>query len=54
MAILCKGKTPNFLVDSDIEKQEVASFLESLNNISSCISDPPLEDDSSDTSLKLG
>ncbi len=47
MAMLCKEKIP-LVVDSDIAIQEAVSS-ESMNN-----SGPPLEDDSSDTSLKLG
>ncbi|RDX89894.1 MADS-box protein SVP, partial [Mucuna pruriens] len=43
-----------FMADSDMGMQEEGVSLESPNNISSCISDPPLEDGSSDTSLKLG
>ncbi|KAJ1424780.1 MADS-box protein AGL24-like [Sesbania bispinosa] len=54
VAMVCKTKSA-FLVDSDhIGMQEEGISLESMNNISSCISDPPPEDDSSDTSLKLG
>ncbi|XP_061372059.1 MADS-box protein SVP-like isoform X1 [Gastrolobium bilobum] len=52
VGMLCKAKSP-VVVESDIGMQEGVS-LESMNNISSCISDPPIEDDSSDTSLKLG
>nr|KYP70056.1 MADS-box protein JOINTLESS [Cajanus cajan] len=52
-AMLRKAKIP-FLVESDMGMQEEGVSLESTNNISSCISDPPLEDGSSDTSLKLG
>nr|AAF66690.1 MADS-box transcription factor [Canavalia lineata] len=51
MAMLCMGKS-SFLVDSDITLQEVVSS-ESMN-VCSCNSGPSLEDDSSDTSLKLG
>ncbi|TKY74447.1 MADS-box protein SVP [Spatholobus suberectus] len=51
--MLRKAKIP-FLVDSDMGMQEEGVSLESTNNISSCISDPPIEDGSSDTSLKLG
>ncbi|KAJ1416409.1 hypothetical protein SESBI_17367 [Sesbania bispinosa] len=51
-AMLCKGRSP-FLVDSDITMQEVVSS-DSMNNVCSCNSGPSLEDDSSDTSLKLG
>lgn len=39
--------------DSDSTMQENVS-AESMNNVSSCNSGPSLEDDSSDTSLKLG
>ncbi|CAJ1974015.1 unnamed protein product [Sphenostylis stenocarpa] len=51
-AMLRKAKMP-FLVDSSMGMQEGVS-LESTNNVSSCISDPHVEDGSSDTSLKLG
>lgn len=53
MATMCKANSP-FLVDLDIGMQEERLSLDSMNNISSCVSDPPLEDDSSDMSLKLG
>ncbi|AES98247.2 putative transcription factor MADS-MIKC family [Medicago truncatula] len=52
MAMLSMGKSPIF-GDSDITMQENVS-AESMNNVSSCNSGPSLEDDSSDTSLKLG
>eukprot|EP00256_Glycine_max_P062202 XP_014631628.1 MADS-box protein SVP-like isoform X2 [Glycine max] len=53
-AMLCKAKIP-FMVDSDKGiMQEEGVSLDSTNNISSCISDPPLEDGSSDISLTLG
>ncbi|XP_061348622.1 MADS-box protein SVP-like [Gastrolobium bilobum] len=52
MAMLCKEKS-SFLVESDIAMKEVVSS-ESMNNVCSCNSGPSLEDDSSDTSLKLG
>lgn len=46
MAMLFKGKSP-LLGDLDVS-------CECMNNVSSCNSGPSLEDDSSDTSLKLG
>nr|AKN56865.1 short vegetative phase protein [Betula platyphylla] len=48
-----KGKRP-VLVDSDIVIQEEGTSSESVNNACSCNGAPPPEDDSSDTSLKLG
>ncbi|XP_040942407.1 MADS-box protein SVP isoform X9 [Gossypium hirsutum] len=42
------------LVDSEIATQEEGMSSQSVNNVYSCSSGPPLEDDSSDTSLKLG
>ncbi|KAH9690389.1 MADS-box protein SVP [Citrus sinensis] len=48
-----KGKRV-VLVDSDIAIQEEGMSSESVNNVCSCSSGPPPEDDSSDTSLKLG
>ncbi|MED6109307.1 hypothetical protein PIB30_032176 [Stylosanthes scabra] len=62
VAIMCEGKiTPPVLLDLDDTADEndennnnEGTFLESMNNISSCSSNLPLEDDSSDTSLKLG
>ncbi|KAE8719563.1 MADS-box protein AGL24 [Hibiscus syriacus] len=50
MAAMCKGKT------TDIVAGEEGMSSESVtNNVCSCSSScPPLEDDSSDTSLKLG
>ncbi|XP_027330949.1 MADS-box protein AGL24-like [Abrus precatorius] len=50
-AMLWKGKS-SLLVDSDITMQEVVSS-DSIN-VCSCNSGPSLEDDSSDTFLKLG
>ncbi|KAL9446929.1 hypothetical protein AB3S75_014575 [Citrus x aurantiifolia] len=52
VASLCKGKRV-VLVDSDIAVQEEGMSSESVN-VCSCSSGPPPEDDSSDTSLKLG
>lgn len=58
VAMLGKTNSPNFPVESDIgilqQEEWVSSLESSMNNISSCVSDPPLEGDSSDTSLKLG
>ncbi|XP_012067995.1 MADS-box protein JOINTLESS isoform X2 [Jatropha curcas] len=51
MMSLCKGKR---LVESNIHPQEEGLSSESVTNICSCSSGPPPEDDSSDTSLKLG
>lgn len=53
VASLCKGKRV-VLADSDIAIQEEGMSSESVNNVCSCSSGPPPEDDSSDTSLKLG
>ncbi|XP_002514037.2 MADS-box protein SVP isoform X2 [Ricinus communis] len=53
MIALCKGKRPVFL-ESDIVVQEEGLSSESVTNVCSCSSGPPLDDDSSDTSLKLG
>jgi len=52
-AMLRKAKMP-LMMDSNMGMQEEGVSLESTNNVSSCISDPPVEDGSSDTSLKLG
>lgn len=53
-AMLCEPEIP-FMVDLDKGiMQEEGVSLDSTNNISSCISDPPLEDGSSDISLTLG
>ena len=55
MAMLYKGRRPAVVVDSDIGIQEEGGVSsESMTNVCSCNSGPPLEDDSSDTSLKLG
>ncbi|MED6194281.1 hypothetical protein PIB30_027127 [Stylosanthes scabra] len=65
VAILREGKiTPPVLLDLDNTTDEndennnnnnnEGPFIESMNNISSCSSNLPPEDDSSDTSLKLG
>ncbi|XVE60597.1 hypothetical protein DITRI_Ditri05aG0141100 [Diplodiscus trichospermus] len=53
MVLLYKGKRP-VLADSDVAVQEEGMSSESVTNVCSCSSGPPLEDDSSDTSLKLG
>ncbi|XWS25376.1 hypothetical protein CRYUN_Cryun27aG0063600 [Craigia yunnanensis] len=53
MVSLFKGKRP-VLADSDVAVQEEGKSSESVTNVCSCSSGPPLEDDSSDTSLKLG
>ncbi|KAJ9166476.1 hypothetical protein P3X46_021224 [Hevea brasiliensis] len=54
MMTLCKGKRP-VLLDSDLAvPQEEGMSSESATNVCSCSSGPPPEDDSSDTSLKLG
>lgn len=59
MAFMCEGKRP--MVNSDMNTKEgVTSESSSMININVCSSsinnnsEPPLEDDSSDTSLKLG
>ncbi|XWS21405.1 hypothetical protein CRYUN_Cryun30bG0052500 [Craigia yunnanensis] len=53
MVSMYKGKRL-VLADSDIVVQEEGMSSESVTNVCSCSSGPPLEDDSSDTSLKLG
>ncbi|CAK7347256.1 unnamed protein product [Dovyalis caffra] len=53
MTTICKGKRP-VLVDLDATVQEEGMSSESTTNVCSCSSGPPIEDDSSDTSLKLG
>ncbi|KAK9997756.1 hypothetical protein SO802_022442 [Lithocarpus litseifolius] len=54
MIMLSKGKRSR-LVDSDIMIQEEGMSLDqSVTNVYSCNSGPPPEDDSSDTSLRLG
>ncbi|KAJ0087007.1 hypothetical protein Patl1_08655 [Pistacia atlantica] len=50
---LYKGKSL-VLADSEIAIQEEGLSSECATNVCSCSSDPPIEDDSSDTSLKLG
>ncbi|CAL0315563.1 unnamed protein product [Lupinus luteus] len=50
--MISKGKTPS-MVDSNIPIHENISS-DSMNNVCSCNSGPSIEDDSSDTSLKLG
>ncbi|KAL5190366.1 MADS-box protein JOINTLESS [Glycine soja] len=53
-AMLCEPEIP-FMVDLDKGiMQEEGVSLDSTNNISSCINDPPPEDGSSDISLTLG
>ncbi|XP_014500033.1 MADS-box protein JOINTLESS [Vigna radiata var. radiata] len=54
MEAMLRKATMRFLMDSNMGMQEEGVSLESTNNVSSCISDPPVEDGSSDTSLKLG
>lgn len=56
MEVLCKGKRVAFM-ESDtgaVIQEEGLSSESATNNICSCSSGPPLEEDSSDTSLKLG
>ena len=53
MMVSYKGKRP-VIVDSDIVIQEEGTSSESVNNVCSCNGAPPPEEDSSDTSLKLG
>ncbi|KAJ7965812.1 MADS-box protein like, partial [Quillaja saponaria] len=54
MVMLCKGKRP-LLMESDIAICEEGMSSESITNVCSTNSSPPQnEDDSSDTSLKLG
>ncbi|KAB5568764.1 hypothetical protein DKX38_002557 [Salix brachista] len=53
IAAISKGKEPA-LVDLDTAVQEEGMSSESTANVCSCSSGPPVEDDSSDTSLKLG
>ncbi|KAJ6730275.1 MADS-BOX PROTEIN SVP ISOFORM X1 [Salix viminalis] len=53
IAAISKGKKPA-LVDLDTAVQEEGMSSESTANVCSCSSGPPVEDDSSDTSLKLG
>uniref|UniRef100_A0A2N9FA66 K-box domain-containing protein n=1 Tax=Fagus sylvatica TaxID=28930 RepID=A0A2N9FA66_FAGSY len=53
MLMLSKGKRPA-LVESDNGIQEEGMSSESVTNVCSCNSGPPPEDDSSDTSLRLG
>ncbi|OMO57611.1 Transcription factor, K-box [Corchorus olitorius] len=53
MITLCKGKKL-VLTESDTAVQEEGMSSESVTNVCSCSSGPALEDDSSDTSLKLG
>ena len=52
MTMLSMGKSP-IIGESDITMQENVSS-ESMNNVTSCNIGPSLEEDSSDTSLKLG
>nr|BAN89455.1 short vegetative phase [Rubroshorea beccariana] len=53
MVALSKGKRP-LPAESDIAVQEEGMSSESVTNVCSCNSGPPVDDDSSDTSLKLG
>ncbi|KAJ4832832.1 hypothetical protein Tsubulata_001907 [Turnera subulata] len=53
MAMICRGKKL-VLLESDAGVQEEGMSSESATNAYSCSSGPPFEDDSSDTSLKLG
>ncbi|KAL5777368.1 hypothetical protein ACOSP7_010294 [Xanthoceras sorbifolium] len=53
MEMLFKGKRVVFM-DSDTGMHEEGLSSESATNVCSCSSGPSLEDDSSDTSLKLG
>ncbi|KAJ0087009.1 hypothetical protein Patl1_08651 [Pistacia atlantica] len=53
VANLYKGKSL-VLADSEIAIQEEGLSSESATNACSCSGGPPIEDDSSDTSLKLG
>ncbi|XP_054795060.1 MADS-box protein SVP-like isoform X2 [Prosopis cineraria] len=53
--MLCRGITQVPAVESsDIGIQEEGISSDSMTNVYSCSSGPPLDDDSSDTSLKLG
>ncbi|CAI8585818.1 unnamed protein product [Vicia faba] len=53
MAMLFKGKSP-ILGDLDVTTMQENVSCESMNDVCNCNSGPSLEDDSSDTSLKLG
>ncbi|GKV19868.1 hypothetical protein SLEP1_g30070 [Rubroshorea leprosula] len=53
MVALSKGKR-HLPAESDIAVQEEGMSSESVTNVCSCTSGPPVDDDSSDTSLKLG
>nr|CAN68106.1 hypothetical protein VITISV_009637 [Vitis vinifera] len=53
MEIICKGKRL-MTMESDNMILEEGQSSESITNVYSCSSGPPQEDDSSDTSLKLG
>ncbi|XP_028777723.1 MADS-box protein SVP [Neltuma alba] len=55
MEMLCRGIMQVQAVESsDIGIQEEGVSSDSMTNVYSCNSGPPLDDDSSDTSLKLG
>ncbi|XP_058747784.1 MADS-box protein AGL24-like [Vicia villosa] len=53
MVMLFKGKNP-LLGDLDVTTMQEIVSCESMNNVCSCNSGHSLEDDSSDTSLRLG
>lgn len=53
MTMLTKGKR-HVVVEPDVAVPEEGVSSESATNVCSCNSGPPLEDDGSDTSLKLG
>ncbi|KAJ9674002.1 hypothetical protein PVL29_023514 [Vitis rotundifolia] len=53
MEMICKGKRL-MTMESDNMILEEGQSSESITNVYSCSSGPPQEDDSSDTSLKLG
>lgn len=55
METLCRGiMQVQGVESSDIGIQEEGVSSDSMTNVYSCNSGPPLDDDSSDTSLKLG
>uniref|UniRef100_A0A5B7BVA8 Putative K-box region and MADS-box transcription factor family protein n=1 Tax=Davidia involucrata TaxID=16924 RepID=A0A5B7BVA8_DAVIN len=53
LVMISKGKRP-IVAETDNMITEEGQSSESVTNVSSCNSGPPLEDDCSDTSLKLG
>lgn len=53
MEMMCKGKQV-LTIESDNINPEEGQSSESITNLYSGSSGPPQEDDSSDTSLKLG